>query len=239
MIIMDLGSGKMQVQRLAAAICLALAGMLYAQTTASTASAPVAPNMSSPKATLLSIYASMRNGDVSSIQQCMIFEDADEAEMFNISLTKEWAPVKVMRAMQAKYGDGALALFGGTAIERQIDDAVTHLDKIEITINGDVATLSDKKAAVNPNAETELDGVTLKKIENHWKVMAGTFSDIGSAVKPEQVKMLRATRDATAKACDDIVTRVNAGEFPTLEKAWSAYQAHLAEAIRTATQTRP
>ena len=90
MIIMDLGSGKMQVQRLAAAICLALAGMLYAQTTASTASAPVAPNMSSPKATLLSIYASMRSGDVNSIQQFMIFEDADEAEMFNISLTKEW-----------------------------------------------------------------------------------------------------------------------------------------------------
>lgn len=191
-------------------------------------------DMSSPKATLASVYGAMRRGDVAAIKQCMIFEGAQEAELFDIELTRVWGPLKLMRAMQARFGDAAKKPFGGGALEQQVDEMVARLDKVEIAISGDTATLGEKKAAVNPDAETELTGVTLKKQDGRWRVVAESFSDIGSDVKPEQLQMMRALRDAVAQACAKTSARLQAGEFKAVDEAYGAYQAALQQAARAA-----
>jgi hypothetical protein len=219
---------------IAAAMAAGGAGYVAAAAPASAPQTLPAVDMSSPKATLASVYAAMRRGDVEGIKQCLIFEGPQEAELFEIELTRIWGPLKLMRALQAKFGDAAKKPFGGAALEQQLDEQLARLEKVEITIAGDTATLGEKKAAVNPDAENELTGVTLKKQDGKWRVVAESFSDIGSDVKPEQLQMMRALRAGVVQACTKTAARLEAGEFKSVDEAYAAYQAAVQQATRAA-----
>ena len=214
------------------ALAVALAHPPTAAPASNTATA-AAVDMSSPKATLHTVYKAMRNGDIPTIRQCMIFEQAQEAELFDIELTRIWGPLKLMRALEAKFGEAAKKPFGGETLEKELDLMIARVEKVEITVNGETATLDEKKAEVNPDAETELTGVTLKKQEGKWKIVAESFSDMGSRVKPEELKAMRASRDAVATACEKTLVRVKAGEFKSVDEAFAAYQEALQEAARS------
>jgi hypothetical protein len=102
----------------------------------------------------------------------------------------------------------------------------------DITINGDTATVGEKKAAVDPNAETEVTGVKLKKVGDQWKIVAATFQDVASEVPANQLAMLKALGEATAAATSAVKKQVDAGEFSSADDAYKAYRVMLQSAAR-------
>src|SRR5437016_3979033 len=144
-----------------AVIFVVLLGAVGA-TTSQPATAPA--DLSSPRATLLSIYAAMSAGDIAAIKSCLIFEDAQEAEIYDISLTQLYAPLRLKRAMAARFGEAGAKPFGESPLEKSIGNSLEKARIAEIEIDGERAVVEPKKAATNPNAEGELSGVTLKRV---------------------------------------------------------------------------
>src|SRR5271155_1884977 len=112
-----------------------------AAATASTAVPPPAsatqpvPDLSSPRAALLAVYTAMRAGDVMTLKSCMIFGDTDEAEVFDIGVTQVCAPLRLMHAMEAKFGEAGRKPFD-TSVEKSIDEMIARAKTAEISVDG-------------------------------------------------------------------------------------------------------
>ncbi len=158
----------------------AMAGRLWAAQEA-------AVDLSSPRATLETIYNAMRAGDVATVKACLIFEDADAGEVFDCSATQVCVPLRLMHAMEKLFGAPAADKPFDLSAEKSIDQALERIKSVEIAVNGETAVVTEKKGDVNPNAETELTGVTLQHADGKWKVVASTFPDSGGDVSPKQL----------------------------------------------------
>src|SRR5215218_8115380 len=149
----------------------------FAQTLPTQPASP-APDLSSPKAAILSLYSALRAGDLPAAKRCFHFADARQAETFELTATPLWGPLRLMHALHAKFGESADKLFSASSLEKTVDKAVDDLNRAEIAVNGDKAVIAEKKAAIDPAAETEVTGITLKKENEQWLIVAATFPDI-------------------------------------------------------------
>ncbi len=196
---------------------------------------PVEPELPSPKAALQTIYAGLLAGDVATVQACLVFDSEAQRELFELEFTRLWAPLRVVKAVRGKFGKEALkaSRIGEVAeLETQITTVAAEVEKVEFAFDGDTATVDEKRAANNPNAETALSGVGFRKVKDKWKVVASTFGDMPGDATPELLKMMRGQRDAVAKATSRTMGRLEAGEFKTGDEAWAAYEAALQQAAR-------
>jgi hypothetical protein len=206
----------------------------------STVPVPAAkPDLSSPNAALASAYAALKAGDIAAAKSCFVFKDVGEAELFDIAYTQLYAPLKLMHAMEAKFGPAGRKPFANAPLEKGIDDLLEKSKAVEIAVDasGTSATVVDKKAAVNPNAESELTGITFKKQGNQWKIVAGTFfeSTGGAGDMPAaQLKFMRTLRDQIVAACDATAARLAKGDFKTAEEAYVDYQARAQAGLQAA-----
>ena len=208
-----------------------------AQTQPATVAAP-GPDLSSPKSAILSLYAALRAGDLVSAKKCFHFADAQQAETFELTATPLWAPLRLMHALQARYGDAANKLFSAASLEKTVDKAIEDLNHAEIAINGDKAVIAEKKAAGDPAAETEVTGITLTKQNDQWLIVAATFPDISAEIPPAQLPVMRTMRDAVNGACQNILERLSRDEFKTAQEAYAAYQSQVQQAVKSAATTR-
>jgi hypothetical protein len=213
---------------------LLLAVAARGQSPAPVATQPAtAPDLSSPRKSLIALYTALRAGNVQNAKAALLFADAREEQRATTTLTTLWAPLGLMHAMEHRFGPPARRLFSNASLVAAADDALAKIQTIDIAVNGDSATVGEKKAAVDPNAETEITGVKLKKIGDAWKIVASTFQDITSEVPANQVATLQALSEATARASAAVKTRVDAGEFASADQAYRAYQALLQTAAKT------
>jgi hypothetical protein len=196
-------------------------------------------DLSSPKSAVLSLYAALRAGDVATAKRCFHFADAQQAETFELNATPLWAPLRLMHALQGRFGESANKLFSSASLEKVVDKAVDDLNRAEISINGDQAVIAEKKSAVDPAAETEVTGITLKKENDQWLVVAATFPDISAEIPPAQLPVMRTMRDAVNAASQSVLERLSKGEFKTSEEAYAAYQSQVQQAVKAAATTRP
>ena len=217
------------------ACALVAAGQTVPATTTA-ATQPAGPDLSSPKATLNSVYAALKAGDVAVAKACLLYKSPAQAELFDISFTQLYAPMKLMHAMEARFGEAARRPFGNGPLEKSLDQLLEKTKNAEIDTQGDQAVVTDHRAAINPSAESELTGITFKKDGSQWKIVAGTFSEAGSTAEmpPAQLPFMRAMRDGIAAACDATSARLAAGEFKTPEEAYADYQARVQNATRAA-----
>jgi hypothetical protein len=197
-----------------------------------TTPAASAPDRSSPRAALVSLYSALRAGDVPAATSTLLFTDAREQERATINLTTQWAPLALMHAMEKRFGEAARRAFSNASLVKTADEALEKIRVADITINGDTATVGEKKAAVDPNAETEVTGVKLKKVGDQWKIVAATFQDVASEVPANQLAMLKALGEATAAATSAVKKQVDAGEFSSADDAYKAYRVMLQSAAR-------
>src|SRR5579884_1789945 len=193
----------------AIATLLLLAAPAAAQT--APASSQPALDFSSPRATLLSAYRAMRAGNAEAVESCMIFTTPQHAEVFDLNMAQLCAPLRLMHAMEARFGPAARKPFD-TSIEKSIDVLLAHAASVEISQDDDnTAVVGEKKAEINPNAETELTGITLKRDGpgKPWKIVASTFPDAGGQMSPRQLDLMRSLRDAIVNAADKTIDRLN------------------------------
>jgi hypothetical protein len=195
---------------------------------------PTAPDLSSPKSTLLSLYAALKAGDLPTAKRCFHFADAQQAETFELTATPLWRPLRLMHALHARFGDSADKLFSAASLEKTVDKAVADLNRAEITVNGDKAVVAEAKAAVDPAAETEVTGITLKKENDHWLVVAATFPDISAEIPPAQLPVMRTMRDAVNAACQTTLDRLAKGDFKSAAEAYTAYQSQVQQTVKSA-----
>lgn len=225
-----------------------LAGVAAGQNTNSTSpdgtpAAGAKVDLSSPKSALTSLYTAMRNGDVMAAKSCMHFADARQAELFELNFVQMWGPLRLMRAMEAKFGEAGKKPFANAALEKPVDHVLDRLKTIEFEVQGNQARLSEKKAEVNPSAENELTGIVLIKEGEQWKVMAGTLSDLASDMPADQVQTMRILAHAVEVACAQTITQLERGQFATPQQAYADYQARVQAATHAAAEasaaTRP
>jgi hypothetical protein len=222
--------------RLALILPLLLLPAAHAQpvATAPAGAAHARPDLSSPKATLTTLYTALRAGDIAAAKACMLFADARQAELLDLSLTQVWGPLKLMHAMEARFGEPGRRPFANATQEKAADALLERIRQADVTVTGDTAAVAQKKAAVNPSAENELTGVTLKKDDGGWKVVAATFSDAASDVPASQLQMMRRLHEASLAASATTLDRLARGEFATADEAFAAYQARLQQGAAAA-----
>ena len=195
-------------------------------------------DLSSPKAALTAAYTALKNGDIAAAKNCMDFKDPRQAELFDILYSQMYRPMKLMHLMEARFGPAGRIPFANAPLEKSIDDLLEKLKTTEIQVNGETAMVVDKKAAVNPNAENELTGITFKKQGEQWKIVASTFTDSaggGTAeLPPDELRLMRALRDVLVAACEATEARLAQGDFNTAEQAYSDYQTRLVQGTRAA-----
>ncbi len=206
--------------------------MMAAVARGQTTTAAATPDLSTPRAALVTLYTALRAGDVPLAKTAMTFADDREEERATVNLTTQWAPLSLMHAMEQRFGEPARRTFSNASLVKSADEALEKIQKTDISVNGDTATVGEKKAAVDPNAETEVTGVKLKKIGAQWKVVAATFQDVASEVPASQTAMLKALSNATGAATLAVKKRLDAGEFSSADDAYKAYQALLQAAAR-------
>jgi hypothetical protein len=214
---------------------LALAA--WAQTTAPSAGGGAAGDgidLSSPRATLITLYTAMRNGDAATARACMHFADPKQAELFDLNFTQMYGPMRLLRAMEAQFGEAGKKPFANAALERPVDRTLERLKTAEFDIQGDKAKASEKKSAVNPSAENELTGVQLLKENDGWKVVAGTLSDLASDLPDNQQRLMRVLKAAVDTACGETIARMHRGELATPAAAYADYQARIQSATQAA-----
>lgn len=200
---------------------------------------PAKPDLSSPKTALASAYAALRAGDVPAAKSCLTFKDAAEAELFDITYTQLYAPLQLMHAMEAKFGPAARNSFANAPLEKSLDDLLAKAKAVEISVDasGNHATVSDKKAAVNPSAESELTSVAFRKEGGVWKIVAATFFEStggAGAMPPAQLKFMRTLRDQIAAACQATGARLARGDFKSADEAYADYQSRVQAALQAA-----
>lgn len=200
-----------------------------------------AADLSTPKATLLSLYQSLKAGDIPAARTCLVFSSREEAQSFDITYTPLYGPLALIHALQVRFGPDAGKPFGLAPLEKSLDDLLAKARTADITITGDTAAVADS-ADVNPSAETELTDITFKK-ENaptpQWKVTASTFMTAAGENPPHQQKFMRALRDATANAVRETSARLARGDFKTPEEAFADYQSRLQQATQAAAKENP
>lgn len=193
-----------------------------------------AVDLSSPRESLVSLYTAMHRGDLAAARACMHFADARQAELFDVNFVQTWGPMKLMRAMEAKFGEAGRRPFANAVLEKPVQRLLERLKTVEFEMDGATASVSEKKAQVNPSAESELTGIALVREEGSWRVVAGTFSDMASDLPDAQLLLMRALKGAVESACAATLTRLERGELPTAEAAYADYQARLQAATRAA-----
>jgi ribosomal protein S20 len=197
-----------------------------------------APDLSNPKSAVLSVYAALRAGDLENAKRCFQFADAQQLETFELTATPLWGPLRLMHALRARFGDGAGKLFAAASLEKTVDKAVEDLKRAEVSIHGDKAVIAEKKAAIDPAAETEVTGITLKRQGEQWLIVPATFPDASAEIPPAQLPVMRSMRDAVKTACQGTLDRLAKGEFKTAEEAYAAYQSQLQQAVRPNASTK-
>ncbi len=206
----------------------------------SSLSAPAGkPDLTSPKSALASAYAALKAGDVPAAKSCFVFKDATEADLFDVTYTQLYGPLKLMHAMEAKFGPSARKPFANAPLEKGIDDLLEKVKAAEIDIDasGAAAVVADKKAAINPNAESELTGIAFKRDAGGWKIVAATFFEAtggGGDMPPAQLRFMRTLRDHIAAACDATAARLAKGDFKTAEEAYADYQSRAQAGLQAA-----
>src|ERR1051326_1804046 len=165
------------MRSLAAAACLAAApGYAPGHATRPPASPPsTQSDLPSPQAALTRVYESLRAGDLASAKACLIFSDAAQEELFDLTYTPTYAPLKLMRALEARFGAAGKKPFASEPLEKSLDALIQKVKTADIDVQGDKAIVVNKKAQVNPNAENELSGIAFKKEQGQWTVIAGTL----------------------------------------------------------------
>jgi hypothetical protein len=165
---------------------------------------------------------------------CLQFAEPEEREVFEVNVGQVAGPLRLLHAMEGKFGDAGTKAFD-LSVEKSIDDVMGRVKTAEISVNGETAVVQEKKAQLNPNAETELSGVTLKRDgSGQWKIVASTFPDSGGEVSPGQLALMKSMRDAVVSACDQTILRMERGEFHSADEASAAYQALLQPSAREA-----
>ena len=165
----------------------------------------------------------------------MVFADAAQAENFDITMTQLWAPLSMMHAMEGRFGADVRKLFSAASLERTADQAVEEINRAEIAVNGDAAVVSDRKSSIDPTAETVVNGITLKKVNDQWRIEAASFPESSGEIPAAQLPMMRALKTAVANACQSTLARLAKGDFKTADEAYAAYQAILQQGTHPAT----
>jgi hypothetical protein len=219
----------MHGRRIIVTAVLAMGFMGQTQVSPGTAPATgaAAPDRSSPKAALVSLYEAMKAGDVARAKACLAFADARQGEIFEMSFAQVWLPLKLMHVMEEKFGEAGRKPFANAKETKVVESALDRVGKVEFVETGDAAAVVDRKAEVNPSAESELTGIRFKKEGGVWLVVAGTFSDLASDMPAEQVERLRGLSAAVKRAVEGTADRVARGEFSTAEEAYADYQGRL------------
>jgi hypothetical protein len=190
-------------------------------------------DFSNPRSTLTALYTSLRAGDVAGAMHAMEFADEKEAARVRMTLTTSWAPVGLMHAIEARFGEGTRRLFSNATLVKAADEALEKVETADISLKGDMAVVGEKRAAIDPNAETEVTGVRLHKTGEGWKVVAASFQDVASEVPANQLPTMQAMSEAIARASVAVKKRVEAGEFASAEEAYKAYQGMLSATERS------
>jgi hypothetical protein len=164
----------------------------------------------------------------------MHFSDAKQAELFEVNFVQTWGPMKLMRAMEGKFGEAGRRPFANVVLEKPVERILERLKTVEFEVEGTTAKVSEKKAEVNPSAESELTGIVMTREDGKWLVMAGTFSDMASDLPETQLAMMRALKGAVETSCAGTLARLERGELPTAEAAYADYQARLQAATKAA-----
>ena len=198
-----------------------------------------APDLTTPKATLLSLYHLLGAGDIASARGCLSFASDDQVQSFDIAYTQLYAPLALVHALQARFGPDAGKPFGLAPLEKSLAGLIAKAQSADIQITNDTAAVVDH-SGVDPSAENELTGITFERRNGPqpvWKVTAATFMTAAGQTPPAQKKFMLALRDATASAVRETSARLTHGDFKTPEEAFADYKFRLDQATKAAVAT--
>ena len=191
------------------ALCLALAAAARAEPT--TATAPTTPDLSTPKKAALAFAKAVAAGDPDGIKATSTGGDNDYTIIKAVS--DLFVSIRQLQnATTKKFGAEA-----GKKIPDPASALVDQLERSEEKVAGDTATL------ILPEGRDNKFPPTLKKSGDEWKIDLKVMS-----ADPDFVKMKDMAPKAVA-AINGITQAVDAGKYPTLDDALTAFSETMAK----------
>lgn len=190
---------------------LPLLALWLAPAAATLAQAP-APDLSTPRSAAVAFGAALTAADAAGIRGAAV-GTADEyarAEAVGGMLA---AFRRLAEAAAARFGREKVVFRGAAAA-----DVAADLDRAEVTVDGDAATVAVKDGRPDP--------MRLRRAGGSWRV------DLSSA--PREAARLAALAPALAAAADEVAADVRANRFRSVEDAQAALAAKAAAAMSRA-----
>jgi hypothetical protein len=168
-----------------------------------------APLPTTPKDVVAAFARAVDSGDSATVHALGTGSDQDFGMMNDFSQF-EAASGRAKAALVAKFGDHP-DLFN--PLDQTVNMLSTHLQSIDIKVNGDSATVVDTKDPNNANP------MMLKQVNGAWKVdLSSTDKDPTAAQTAQQMQ-------TTAKKLDGATADINAGKYATPQQAVTAVTA--------------
>jgi hypothetical protein len=180
------------------------------------------PDMSTPKATVVSFAKALNDGDAAAIKT-LCTGTAKQVQTIDAVGEMVAASKRMQTAAVAKWGDAGKKLGGEMASGS--DELLKSVDKLEIKEEGDTATVSGEAMKGDP--------MKLRKIDGKWKI------DLAAIRDAENMEKAAPMMKAMAKAADETATDIKADKYKTIEDATQAYQAKMMAAVMGGATTQP
>jgi hypothetical protein len=174
-------------------------------------SASSAPLPTAPKDVVAAFAKAVDSGDSATVHALATGSDQDFGMMNDFSQF-EAANGRAKAALVTKFGDHP-DLFN--PLDRTVNMMSTHLQAIDIKVNGDSATVVDTNHPDDPNP------MMLKQVNGSWKV------DLSSADKDPTAAQGAQQMKTSAKNLDGVTADITAGKYATPQQAVTAVTAVL------------
>jgi hypothetical protein len=179
---------------------------------------PASGDSPSPRAALRELNVAMRDGDVATIQRMFLATTPAERKMVAADAQMASALAELRRASVAAYGEAAAkTVTGDTAAAAA--DSLARIDSADVTINGDVATVTYRDERDGP--------FVLKRADGQWKV---PVSQLGKPLDPAALNQRLADLSIQTSVVREVTKRIGDKKLATAEQARQAWQSGILQA---------
>jgi hypothetical protein len=187
------------------------------------ATAAIEPPASTPKEALRSVNLAQRDGDSAALRALFVAENEKESRLLGAMADYAGSLADLRAAARQAYGAaGAVIVIGDTKAES--DKGLAAIEKAEVTIKGDTASVKYAGATDAP--------IRLVKVDGRWKLPISQLAEGQDANASEMVVKELAAQTRIART---MAQEINAGKYKEgANKAREVWRSRLLEAAKIA-----
>lgn len=206
-------------------LSLAMCGPVMAQHTRP--AELIAGASATPRDAIRALNLAMRVGDVDAMKRLFLAATPAEARMIDADAEMAAALARLRAAAVKAYGpQGADTVTGET--EAGAVESTARIDSAEVTVTGEVATITYRDQKNSP--------FVLKKVDGRWRI---PVSQLGKPLEPAALDQRLADLAIQRHVVDEVAEQIAQKKFAGPEQAREAWRTRILQAATSQPATRP